>query len=58
MSIPAMFASDMAIVVMAALGERPISGITHAKPLPTHSTWAKRTVMKKAVTRRVRRIMY
>lgn len=53
-----MFASDMAVVVIAALDERPISGITHAKPLPTHNTWAKKKVMKKAVTRRVRRIMY
>lgn len=57
MSIPAMLASDMAIVAIAGLDECPISGITHAKPLPTNSTWAKTALISNAVSRRVCRIV-
>jgi hypothetical protein len=52
-----MFASDIAIVAIGELDECPIAGITHANPLPTHSTWAKRALRINAVSRRVRRIV-
>ena len=58
MSIPAMFASDMATAVIGELDECPIAGITHANPLPTHSTWAKSALRINAVSRRVRPIIY
>jgi hypothetical protein len=56
MLVPAMSAPDMTIAAIAALDECPISGITHANPLPTHSTWAKRILMRNAASRRVRRM--
>jgi hypothetical protein len=61
MSIPGMSAMGMSpgisMLATAVIAECPIAGITHAKPLPTQTRWARSSVMTSAVARRKRGIV-
>ena len=61
MSIPAMFmparsGTDMSIAAIAPSDDCSIAGITQAKPLPTHITWARRRFTRSAAIRRAWRM--